>query len=249
MDNQEGLDKLFFELASESRLGILFELQTKNLKMQEVAQKLSLTHTEVFRQLQRLSEALLIQKKPEGTYAITQNGKLLLELSRSFEFVSRFRQSLLSRDLERIPYQFINRLGELSQAKLSIDTNEMINNAEQLIIGAEKYLWLIGQTPLSSLNQKADEVSQKGVQVKLLFDENSRKFYDSIPEKRNFEKKVVPTIPAIMLINEKMAGINILPTDKRGDSMVLYGSDPKLLKWADDLFLYFWEQGKRCFPV
>ena len=249
MDDQDGLDKLFFELASESRLGILFELQTKNLKMQEVAQKLSLTHTEVFRQLQRLSEALLIQKKPEGTYAITQNGKLLLELSSSFEFVSRFRQSLLSRDLERIPYQFINRLGELSQAKLSMDTNEMINNAEQLIIGAEKYLWLIGQRPLSSLNQKADEISQKGVQVKLLFDENSRKFYDNIPEKRNFEKRVVPTIPAIMLINEKMAGINILPTDKRGDSMVLYGSDPKLLKWADDLFLYFWEQGKRCFPV
>ena len=249
MDDQEGLDKLFFELASESRLGILFELQTKNLKMQEVAQKLSLTHTEVFRQLQRLSEALLIQKKPEGTYAITQNGKLLLELSRSFEFVSRFRQSLLSRDLERIPYQFINRLGELSQAKLSMDTNEMINNAEQLILGAEKYLWLIGQRPLSSLNQKVDEVSQKGVQVKLLFDEISRRFYDNIPEKRNFEKRVVPTIPAIMLLNEKMAGINILPTDKRGDSMVLYGSDPKLLKWADDLFLYFWEQGKRCFPV
>jgi len=249
MDDQEGLDKLFFELASESRLGILFELQTKNLKMQEVAQKLSLTHTEVFRQLQRLSEALLIQKKPEGTYAITQNGKLLLELSRSFEFVSRFRQSLLSRDLERIPYQFINRLGELSQAKLSMDTNEMINNAEQLIIGAEKYLWLIGQRPLSSLNQKADEISQKGVQVKLLFDENSRKFYDNIPERRNFEKRVVPTIPAIMLINEKLAGINILSTDKRGDSMVLYGSDPKLLRWADDLFLYFWEQGKCCFPV
>ena len=249
MDDQEGLDKLFFELASESRLGILFELQTKNLKMQEVAQKLSLTHTEVFRQLQRLSEALLIQKKPEGTYAITQNGKLLLELSRSFEFVLRFRRSLLSRDFERIPYQFINRLGELSQAKLSMDTNEMINDAEQLILGAEKYLWVIGQRPLSSLNQKADEVSQKGVQVKLLFDENSRKFYDNIPEKRNFEKRVVPTIPAIMLLNEKMAGINILPTDKRGDSMVLYGSDPKLLKWADDLFLYFWEQGKRCFPV
>ena len=101
--------------------------------------------------------------------------------------------------------------------------------------------------PLRSLNQKADEVSQKGVQVKLLFDENSRKFYYNTPEKRNFEKRAVPTIPAIMLINEKMAGINILSTDKRGDNMVLYGSHPKLLKWADDLFLYFWEQGKRCF--
>ena len=87
MGDQEGLDKLFFELASESRLGILFELQTKNLKMQEVAQKLGLTHTEVFRQLQRLSEAMLIQKQPDGAYAITQNGKLLLEFSHSFEFV------------------------------------------------------------------------------------------------------------------------------------------------------------------
>ena len=87
------------------------------------------------------------------------------------------------------------------------------------------------------------------MQVKLLFDENSSKFYDNIPETRNFEKRVVPTIPAIMLINEKLAGISILSTDKRGDSMVLYGNDPKLLKWADDLFLYFWEQGKRCFPV
>ncbi len=249
MDDQEGLDKLFFELASESRLGILMELQKSDTRMPEIARKLSLTHTETFRQLQRLSDALLIQKNPEGAYAITQNGKLLLELSRSFEFVSRFKRFLLSRDLDRIPYQFLNRFGELSQAKLSMDTNEMINNAEQLILGAEKYLWLIGQRPLISLNQKADEVSQKGVQVKLLFNENSRKFYDNVLEKRNFEKRVVPTIPAIMLINEKMAGINILSTDKRGDSMVLYGSDPKLLKWANDLFLYFWEQGKRCFLV
>ena len=32
MDDQEGLDKLFFELASESRLGILLELQKKDHK-------------------------------------------------------------------------------------------------------------------------------------------------------------------------------------------------------------------------
>ncbi len=84
MGDQEGLDKLFFELASESRLGILLELQTKELKMQEIARKLNLTHTETFRQLQRLSEALLVEKKPDGTYAITQNGKVLMELSHSF---------------------------------------------------------------------------------------------------------------------------------------------------------------------
>ena len=42
MDDSQGLDKLFFELASESRLGILRQLQTKDLRMQELVRKLNL---------------------------------------------------------------------------------------------------------------------------------------------------------------------------------------------------------------
>jgi len=53
-----GLEKLFFELASESRLGILTELQKHDAKMPEIARKLDLTNTETFRQLQRLNEAI-----------------------------------------------------------------------------------------------------------------------------------------------------------------------------------------------
>ena len=78
MDDQEGLDKLFFELASESRLGMLNELSKQDGKMREIARKLELTTTEAFRQLQRLTEALLVQKKPEGTYSITEYGLLVL---------------------------------------------------------------------------------------------------------------------------------------------------------------------------
>jgi predicted transcriptional regulator len=59
MGSKEGIDKLFFELASESRLGILRELQLKPLKMQEIARKLDLTDTESCKQLQRLTEAHL----------------------------------------------------------------------------------------------------------------------------------------------------------------------------------------------
>ena len=51
MGEESGLEKLFFELASESRLGILRELQKENLKMQEIARRLDVTPTEAFRQL------------------------------------------------------------------------------------------------------------------------------------------------------------------------------------------------------
>jgi len=244
-----GIEKLFFELASESRLGILTELQKHDAKMPEIARKLNLTNTETFRQLQRLNEALLIEKRLDGSYGISQNGKLLLEFSHSFEFVSRFGKCLLTRDLWRMPYQFINRLGELSDASLSTDTNEMVNNAEALVLGAEKFLWIMGQRPLTSLGEKTNLINQKGIPVKLIFDEASRQFYENIPEKTNFEKRVIPIIPAIMVISEKYAGINLPSMDNRADNMILYGNDPKILKWAYDLFLYYWEQGKRVYST
>jgi predicted transcriptional regulator len=72
------LDKLFFELASENRLGIMLELQGVGFRMHEIARRLNMTDTETCRQLQRLSEALLIKKQPDGTYSITNYGKLAL---------------------------------------------------------------------------------------------------------------------------------------------------------------------------
>jgi predicted transcriptional regulator len=250
MEGQEGLDKLFFELASESRLGILYELQGKNLKMQEVGQKLGLTHTEVFRQLQRLNEALLIQKQLDGSYAITQNGILLVRFADAFKFVAKFKQTLLTRDIQRIPYQFVNRIGELSKAHLSTNSIEMVNSAEQLITGAEKYLWIIGERPLSFLGAKAAEKVQKGLSIKLLFDESCSKYYEDVAEVKGIvEKRAIAKIPAILIINEKCAGINMFSVDGRADNAIFFGSDSTLLKWANDLFLYYWEQGKRFYPV
>ena len=249
MANEEGLDKLFFELASESRLGILSELEVKSLKMQEVAQKLSLTHTEVFRQLQRLSNALLIQKQLDGSYALSQNGRLLLRFADAFRFVSKFKQILLSRDLQRIPSQFINRLGELSQATLSNNSIEMVNSAEQLISSSEKYLWIIGERPLSFLRVKAAEKVQKGLSLRILFEESCRQYYENVPEVKGIiEKRVITNIPAILIINEKCAAINLLPIDERADNAILFGGDPALLRWANDLFIYYWEQGKHLYP-
>ena len=246
MEKNEELSKLFFELASESRLSILQKLQDRGLRMQDIARTLGLGDTETSRQLQRLSEAMLIQKQPDGVYAITQNGKLLLEFSHSFEFVVKFKQCLMSRDLWRIPYQFINRLGELSEANLSTDVSETMNSIENIVLGAEKSLWCIGRKPMRSLSEKAGKTVEKGVPIKLLFDEANKEYYKNYVENEYFEKRVVPTVPAIIVVSEKYAIINLLSLDNRQDIKTFYGQDPKILKWASDLFLHYWDQGKRC---
>jgi len=112
LENEAGVEKLFFELASESRLSILRELQKENLKMQEIARRLDVTATEAFRQLQRLSEALLVQKQPLGTFALAEYGRLVLQLSSSLEFVSKHRNYFSTHNIMRLPSHFLNRLSE-----------------------------------------------------------------------------------------------------------------------------------------
>jgi len=249
LENSEGLDRVFYELASESRLGILRELLTKNFKMQEVARKLGLTDTEAFRQLQRLSEALLIQRLPDGAYSITQYGKLLMLFSRSFIFASNFKKCLMTRDIWRLPEPFIERFGELSAASLNTDTIEMLNAAELLVTNVEKHLWVMSDRPMKLMDSQIIEHYQKNpFTVKIIFAESSLSHWQNVPEiKGVLEKRYVPVIPASMVISEKYAGINLFSVDGRADSAIFYGKDSVFLKWATDLFLYYWEQGKRCY--
>jgi len=245
MEYLEGVDRLFFELASESRLGILCALQAQVLRMQEIARRLSMTDTEASRQLLRLSEASLIQKQPDGTYSITQYGRLLLQFSHSFEFALKFKDCLLTRDIWRIPETFVNRMGELSQTSSVAGTVDVLNRMESLISEAEKFLLCIIDRPIHLMNAKAMEKIGKGVFVKVIFDERNLEFYQKIPETKGIlEKRVVDRIPATMLISEKSAAINLMSKDSREDTALFYGNDPAFLNWATDLFGYYWERGK-----
>jgi len=244
----DGVEKLFFELASESRLGILRELQIENFKMQEIARRLDVTATEAFRQLQRLSEALLVQKQPEGTFAITQYGKLVLQLSSSLEFVSKHKDYFSTHDIMRLPCQFVNRIGELSQTNLIMDTMESINKGTQMFIEAEQYAWGLvehGRGP-ELMGPIMNERIRKGVKVKMLIPESF--LSTAIPPVKvpNCEVRGLSDIPAIMAVTEKEAAVFFSLVGGRTDYAGFYGKDPIFLNWVKDLFLYYWDKGKRA---
>jgi predicted transcriptional regulator len=247
MEKVEGVDQLFFDLGSESRLAIMRELKEQRFRMNELARTLDLTPTEVFRQLQRLTEALLVQKLPDGTYAMTNYGKLTLQLLRSLEFTFKHKAYFLNHDVWRLPYQFVNRIGELSGGALCVDTIENMNRSVQDLKKAEKYVWLMGEKALASYGPAMAEIIPKGVRFRFLLSDCRLPDYNPVPGAApHIEKRTLTDIPGIILCTEKKAGVCLPSTDGRMDYACFTSKDQFFINWARDLFLHYWDKGIPC---
>ncbi|HLN89820.1 MAG TPA: hypothetical protein VK253_07115 [Candidatus Binatia bacterium] len=248
MENNAKLEKLFFELASENRLCILRELQKENLKMQEVARRLDITATEAFRQLERLSAASLVQRQPDGTFALAEYGKLVLQLASSLDFVSKFKDYFSSHDVEQLPFQFVNRLSELSQANLVLDTIESLNRAERAFIEAEEYGWGMAEGTIPErMGPIMDERIRKGVKLRFIIPETRLPIGTSPPPSvKNLEMRYLSELPAIVVLTEQEGAVCFRQVGGRVDYAGFFGKDPAFLNWVRDLFLYYWNEGKRA---
>jgi predicted transcriptional regulator len=246
LESQERIERLYFELASESRLSILQEISKQDGKMREIARKLELTTTEAFRQLQRLTDALLVQKKPEGTYSITEYGLLVLQFSTFFEFIHNHRQYFSTHNIRRLPYQFLNRIGELSQADFMTNLMENINAAERVAKEAEKYMWGGGlEQPLNMRATLLEGIS-KGVKYRFLFPKRFIPKELTIPGlAQAAEIRSMEDLPFNVAMSEKEAGISFQFLDGRVDYVSFVGKDPVFVNWVKDLFLYYWDKGNR----
>ncbi len=248
MDTLEGVEKLYFELASESRLGILRELAEKNWKMNDLARKLDLTTTETFRQLQRLVEARLAEKQPDGSYTITQYGKLVLHLSNSLEFVHKHRDYFTKHDLSKLPNQFLSRLGELSTATLQTDSIVNINAAARITAEADEFMWGGGAEQPLDIGPAVRANLPKGVKYRWLFPERFIPKHSEVPHEisRFVEWRSLEDIPVNIVMTEKEAGITFCLIDGKADYAGFVGKDIAFRNWVRDLFLHYWDKSKRA---
>lgn len=246
MSEESGLEKLFFELASESRLSILRELQKESLKMQEIARRLDVTATEIFRQLERLTAASLVQRQPDGTYAIAEYGELVLQISTSLDFISKYKQYFSTHAVMKLPRQFINRLNELSNTEFRSDYVENLNRGTQAYIEAKQYAWGIGEGTIpafmtSVMNQKV----QQGLEIKMIILKDRLPPTENMPPTpKNVELRGLSEVPVVAVLTEKLAGVCFSQTSGKMDYAGFFGSDLTFHGWVKDLFLYYWEKAK-----
>lgn len=247
MSGKSGLEGLFFELASESRLGILHELRSKNLRMQEIARRIGVTPTEGFRQLERLSDVSLVQRRPDSTFALTEYGKQALLISESLAFISRHREYCMTHELTKLPPQFVSRLGELSGAKLEVDTIKTLNRGADAFTRAKRYIWGAGEgsIPEHMVPVMSAQV-QSGVEVRMLISgPDIPHTQGSSRAPQNVETRVLDDCPVVIALTETDAVVTFCQVGGRVDYASFVGNDPVFHGWVRDVFLYYWELGKR----
>ncbi len=251
MKTDEGhLSDLLFQLSNADRRKIIEELQTQSLKLNEVAKKMDISATEAFRQLQRLTDAGLLEKVPDGKYRATPYSKLTLESLTAMDFLSKHREYFLDHDTSLIPPQFRARFGELSKTVLITEAVVNLNTGTEVFKNAEKRIDVMNQQHLRHNAQILRQQSLKGVKVRSLLQENMVEAIEEGPivAERSWERRVIPRICAIIILTEKIVGIALPKLDGKMDYQVLEGKDPDSMRWAGDLFEDQWNKAKPWRP-
>ena len=248
--NEEDVEisKVLFELASNRRANILFEVEKEDLKMRQIAKSLDMTVTETFRHLQRLSEAKLVEKKVEGTYSITSLGSLATGFLSSFNFILNNGNYFLEHDVACLPYEFVNRLGELSAGEFCGDTLLAMNRTRKMVYDAEDYIWAMAEQSESSHTPVANEKVSKGLKLRFIMGQDLAKTINIAPDLEHLkERKYLARIPVTFLITEKESVVNLRRRTGEMDYIGFFGTDEKFRKWCQDLFMYSWERAERWY--
>ncbi len=226
------------------------ELQTNHLKLSEVAKLLDITATEALRQLQRLTDAGLLEKTSEGKYRSTPYSSLILESSATLGFISKHREFFLFHDASLIPPQFRARFGELSKAVLNTEMVSNINTGTEVLKNARKRIDVMAD---QRLEQHGDIIRQHmlndGTKVRTLVQES---LLDSVKgdiiSTDSGEMRSIPKICATVIMTENIAGFALTRLDGLMDYQVFVCRDPESMKWVGDLFEDQWNRAKPWHP-
>src|SRR5215471_10403416 len=243
--------KLLFDISSSDRLTLLFAISKENLRLTQLAEKISATIQETSRHLGRLTDAKLIEKNSDGSYTVTSYGRLVLILLSSYNFLSKNKDYFLSHDISFLPQEFIERIGELSLYEYSVNVSNVLRHIEQVISSAKEYIWLMADQAVitgPSINQA---IGNRNVYISIIIPKNSltSEEYQQIKSllRDKLELKLVPdeNIKIGVAMNERIAGIAFPDLKGKMDFNSGFTSGSiDFHRWCRDLFSCYWNSLK-----
>ena len=117
INEYEHTEHIFFELASEHRLQILFKLHNEKTKLAKLARDLDVTMQEVHRNLNRLFEAGLIEKDSSGNFSLSTFVNIIIRQISTFSYLSTYQSYFSEHIAGDIPMKFIYRIGALNKCE------------------------------------------------------------------------------------------------------------------------------------
>lgn len=257
----EDLCDLLFELSNEDRLRILFELEKENLKVSHISQRLDFTVQETSRNISRLVDLGLIRRTEESDYALTPYGSTSINLLAPYFFLTENKDYMNTHLTDRLPPNFLARIGELRKCERITDPLQMLSNMERVFNEAEEWHRYISPFRAMSHNSLAYVVKKldEGVKITNIEETNYEvpvNTVERIPQeeiqaikehwkKGNAQYRYLDKIDIRINMSEKEVSILTFPKLNGDVDLLGFASkDTTFHKWCTDLFDYYWERGK-----
>jgi predicted transcriptional regulator len=246
-------EEIFFELASQQRLSIIFSLSEKKAKLSELSKDLGITMQEIHRNVKRLQDAGLIEKDPDGIFSLTTFGNTIIKQIPTFDFLSRFKAYFSEHTLGELPMKFVQRLGALNNCESVRGIVAILESWKQIYKESENYiLEIIPQVPLDLIELKLVRVKDRGIRLYYIFPEDviipkgrrellRRLRFDELYNTGRIGRRMVHKVQVAVVLNEKKASV-LFPIQK-GETdmnMLFYSEDRLFHDWCVDYFWFRW---------
>ena len=242
----ENLAEILFAAASDDRLTLFSTIAKEKLRLTQLAAKLSASTQETSRHLSRLQDARLIEKGSDGCFTLTSFGKALEDVLPSLRFLAQHRAYFLSHELSALPYEFVERIGELELGAFAHGIGGILNHTTTVFREAKSHVWLASDNVMD-LSTIGGQAACGDVRVRILVPLGSLAGAPSLSAEQasRIELRLLPKVHAGLALNEKTAGVAFPDLSGKIDfNSGFAGADPKFRKWCADLFTLGWNEGK-----
>lgn len=248
------INDLFFEFSNEGRFEVFKSLYKGKKRHSQLEKDLDIRGSEISRHLKRLIEKNLVKKSTDNKYAITNIGKLFLDVLELFEVSLKFESFFNTHNIDIFPLNLILQLGNLKSIKISSGTMQNIELWADMIKNSEKYILAISDqfqdSILPAVERKINNIS---IDIRALIDKNvlNSRGYEKLHDRHTFYQKINITqnirmlkqIEFSLLVTDKGAILFLGKEGKIDYSECLFDENEIFIEWSKELFEWYWKKG------
>lgn len=248
------IDELFGLLSNGIRFEILKKCSKKQSTLSELAKSLRLPQYVINKHLNLLTNQSLLEKKSR-TYSLSPYGNLIFKKCASILFLNCNQKFFEDHDFCEIPTSFIQRIGDLGDAKLIQGAHIMYSHWTGICRDAKNYIFCIFSYPPILVSEPIRQKLENKLPVRLLFAKGSKKFESSefVQNLRlqdstfyqTLEKRRVNKVLPNLIITEKES--TLMFPDGRGSTDFhsnFLSKKPEFRKWCLDFFNHEWRSAE-----
>jgi len=232
-------------------MGIMRVLRGESLILSQLSKKQGLTNPEALRQVRRLCDVGLVQRGPSGLYMISHYGELVLSMLEGLEFVARNREYFSHYDTSFLPYEYINRFGELLSSSIGAEPFKVLEKTQRVLKEAEEFVWIMSNQNFALYLPTMMEKLASGIEFRLIFPEGVYPPESSalIPSNTpGMHKRVLSEVNIRLVVTDRYSGFGLPLRENMTDYRAIMGDDPRFYEWCKGLFKYYWDRSKPHIP-